>query len=57
MRRREERGPPAGAGLIRYFSEEGEGIKISPKLVAYFTVGFILFEILLRFVGKGLLGF
>jgi preprotein translocase subunit Sec61beta len=57
MRRREERGPPAGAGLIRYFSEEGEGIKISPKIVAYFTIGFIVFEILLRFIGKGLLGF
>ena len=57
MRRREERGPPAGAGLIRYFSEEGEGIKIPPKVVAYFTIGFIVFEILLRFVGQTLLGF
>lgn len=57
MRRREEGGPPAGAGLIRYFSEEGEGVKISPRLVLYFTIGFILFEVLLRFVGPQLLGF
>ena len=57
MRRREERGPPAGAGLIRYFSEEGEGVKISPRLVLHFTIGFILFEVLLRFVGPQLLGF
>lgn len=57
MRRREERGPPAGAGLIRYFTEEGEGIKIPPKAVIYFSIAFIIFEILLRFIGRPLLGF
>ena len=47
MRRREEL-PPTGAGLIRYFREEAHGIKISPKAVATFTIGVIIFEILLR---------
>jgi preprotein translocase subunit Sec61beta len=43
--------PPTGAGLIRYFQEEGSGIKISPKAVVVFTVGVIAFEIFLRFFG------
>lgn len=47
MRRREEM-PPTGAGLIRYFKEEGSGVKVSPKSVLAFTIGIIVFEILLR---------
>jgi len=47
MRRREEL-PPTGAGLIRYFKEETHGIKVSPKGVALFTVGVIIFVILLH---------
>ncbi|MFQ6130149.1 MAG: preprotein translocase subunit Sec61beta [Candidatus Hadarchaeaceae archaeon] len=57
MRRREEEMPPTGAGLIRYFREEGHGIKISPKGVIFFTIAIIIFEIFLRFFGKDLLGF
>jgi len=57
MRRREERMPATGAGLIRYFQEEGHGIKISPKAVLIFTVGIIFFEIFLRFFGSALFGF
>jgi preprotein translocase subunit Sec61beta len=38
--------PPTGAGLIRYFDEETQGIKISPKAVvitvALFGISFIL---------------
>lgn len=40
--------PATGAGLIRYFQEEGSGIKISPKAVLIFTIGVIGFEIFLR---------
>ncbi len=49
--------PPTGAGLIRYFKEEGHGIKISPKSIVIFTIAVIIFEIFLRFYGKALLGF
>ncbi len=49
--------PPTGAGLIRYFKEEGHGVKISPKSVLYFTIAIIIFEIILRIYGRGLLGF
>jgi len=57
MRRSRERMPVSGAGLIRYFEEEGRGIKIQPVHLLYFVVGVILFEIALRFVGPSLLGF
>lgn len=48
MRRREEGLPPTGAGLIRYFREEGRGIKVSPKAVMGFAVAIIILEVLLR---------
>ncbi|HID60305.1 MAG TPA: preprotein translocase subunit Sec61beta [Hadesarchaea archaeon] len=53
MRRREEM-PPTGAGLIRYFKEEGSGVKVSPKSVLGFTIGVIVFEIALRIVNVSL---
>ncbi len=49
--------PPTGAGLIRYFKEEGHGIKISPKGVVIFVIAIIIFEIFLRFYGEVLFGF
>jgi len=49
--------PPTGAGLIRYFQEEGSGVKISPKSVIVFTAAVIVFVILLHIAGAGLLGF
>ncbi len=49
--------PPTGAGLIRYFKEEGHGIKISPKSVLFFTIAIILFEIIIHVYGVALLGF
>jgi preprotein translocase subunit Sec61beta len=49
--------PASGAGLIRYFDEEGRGIKIQPKHMIYFIMGVIIFEIALRFIGRALLGF
>lgn len=42
--------PATGAGLIRYFREEGHGLKIPPKGVVVFTVGIIIVEIFLRFI-------
>lgn len=48
MRRRGEAMPPTGAGLMRYFSEEGHGVKIPPKGVLGFTVGIVIFEVLLH---------
>ncbi len=51
MRRREERLPPSGAGLMRYFSEEGSGIKVSPKVVVGFSLSSILLVILLHLLG------
>lgn len=57
MRRRDEAMPPTGAGLMRYFKEETRGPKISPKIVIYFTVAVIIFEIFLHPYGMALLGF
>jgi len=50
--------PPTGAGLMRYFSEEGHGLKIPPKGVLFFTVGIVIFEVLMRVfdIGKVLFG-
>ena len=57
MRRRGEEMPPTGAGLIRYFREEGHGIKISPKSVLAFTIAVILFQVFIHVYGAALLGF
>jgi preprotein translocase subunit Sec61beta len=57
MRRRGEAMPPTGAGLMRYFSEEGHGYKIPPKGVLGFTVGIVVFEVLLRALNLGKLLF
>lgn len=49
--------PPTGAGLIRYFKEEGHGVKISPKSVLIFVIAIIIFEIFLRFYGFAIFRF
>lgn len=49
--------PSSGAGLIRYFEEEGNGIKVQPKKMLYFVVGLIVFEVVLRFIGPSIFGF
>jgi preprotein translocase subunit Sec61beta len=53
MRKRGEAMPPTGAGLMRYFSEEGHGYKIPPKGVLVFAVGIVIFEVLLRVLNLG----
>lgn len=57
MRKSEERMPATGAGLIRYFEEEGKGIKISPKKTVMFVVAVIAMEIFLKIYGQSIFGF
>lgn len=46
--------PAQGAGLLRFFEEETEGIRVKPELLAIFTASFIIICILLQlhFAGK-----
>ena len=55
MPKSEERMPATGAGLIRYFQEEGHGVKISPKAVLAFTAAVIIFTLILHIYGPALL--
>lgn len=48
MSRRQGEMPATGAGLIRYFKEEGSGIKVSPKLVIGAAIALMVFEVILR---------
>ncbi|MFH1820923.1 MAG: preprotein translocase subunit Sec61beta [Methanobacteriota archaeon] len=57
MPKSEERMPATGAGLIRYFQDEGSGLKISPKSVLFFTAATIIFVMFLHIAGSALLGF
>jgi len=56
MQRREEQMPATGAGLIRYFQEEGHGVKISPKSVLVLTAAVIIFTMILHLYGHVLFG-
>jgi preprotein translocase subunit Sec61beta len=56
MPKNEERMPATGAGLIRYFKEEGNGIKISPKSVLFLTAGTIIFVLFLHVTGRAIFG-
>src|SRR3990170_1989961 len=40
--------PAASAGLLRFFEEETQGIKIRPELVVIMTVGLILTAVIAR---------
>lgn len=40
--------PQSTAGLIRYFEESEEAIKIKPQHVVLITIGIIFLEILLK---------
>jgi preprotein translocase subunit Sec61beta len=37
--------PAASAGLLRFFEEETEGIKIRPELLIIFAVGLIIVSV------------
>jgi len=57
MPKSEERMPATGAGLIRYFQEEGSGVKISPKSVIIFTAAVVILVFALHIAGRPILGF
>jgi len=46
--------PAASAGLLRFFEEETEGIKLRPEIVVVMTVALIVIAVLaqLRALGK-----
>jgi preprotein translocase subunit Sec61beta len=47
-RKRQGPMPAASAGLLRFFEEETQGIKIRPELVVIMTVGLILTAVIAR---------
>ncbi len=40
--------PASSAGLLRFFEDETQGIKIRPELVVFFAVGLVITTVLLR---------
>lgn len=42
--------PAASAGLLRFFEEETEGIKIRPELLVVFCVALIVLSVLIKVV-------
>jgi preprotein translocase subunit Sec61beta len=49
--------PAASAGLLRFFEEETQGIRIRPELVVILSVGLILATILAHLYAQGGLPF
>jgi preprotein translocase subunit Sec61beta len=46
-KKKERSGPmPAGAGLLRFFEEETEGVKVRPELLVAFSVALMIICIL-----------
>ncbi len=42
--------PQSTAGLIRYYEETADSLKIGPKYVVYFSIGIIAFELAIKFL-------
>jgi preprotein translocase subunit Sec61beta len=40
--------PAASAGLLRFFEEETEGIKIRPELLVVFSVSLIVLSVMIK---------
>lgn len=40
--------PAASAGLLRFFEEETEGVKIRPEFLMAFSIGLIVISVLLK---------
>jgi len=40
--------PAASAGLLRFFEEETEGVKIRPELLMVISIGLIVISVLAR---------
>jgi len=49
--------PAASAGLLRFFEEETQGLRIRPELVIILSVGLILATILAHLYAQGALPF
>lgn len=49
--------PAASAGLLRFFEEETQGLRIRPELVVILSVGLILATILAHLYAQGALPF
>lgn len=49
--------PAASAGLLRFFEEETQGLRIRPELVVVLSVGLILATILAHLYAQGGLPF
>jgi preprotein translocase subunit Sec61beta len=49
-KKKESQGPmPAGsAGLLRFFEEETEGVKIRPELLMAFSIGLIVVSVVAK---------
>jgi preprotein translocase subunit Sec61beta len=49
-KKKEDRGPmpAASAGLLRFFEEETEGIKIRPELLMIFAIGLIVVSVVVK---------
>jgi len=48
-RRKDERRAPMpaqSAGLLRFFEEETEGLKVKPELLIFLTIAFIIVSVL-----------
>jgi preprotein translocase subunit Sec61beta len=59
-KRRKKKGSPMpaqSAGLLRFFEEETEGIKMRPELLIVFAVGLIIVAIIGQLQFAGLLHF
>jgi preprotein translocase subunit Sec61beta len=54
-RKKKETGPmpAASAGLLRFFEEETEGIKIRPELLVIFSVSLIVISVLAKIFFAG----
>ena len=42
--------PAASAGLLRFFEEETEGVKIRPELLMIFSIGLIVVSIVIKII-------
>ena len=42
--------PASSAGLLRFFEDETQGIKIRPEFVVFFSVTLVIVAVLLRLV-------
>ncbi len=49
--------PAASAGLLRFFEEETQGLRIRPELVVILSVGLILATVLAHLYSQGALPF